>query len=99
MTDYLEFKTGEIQQIASATRGHQAQWDQIWNTVRTRLGGVVSAALDAQTGSSLEERTVEYNQKTQQYNQQLLAQQNAVRNVGDIATETNHQMTRTISGR
>jgi hypothetical protein len=98
MSDYLEFNTSEIHRIAAATRGHQAQWDQIWNTVRTRLSGVVSAALDAQTGASLEERSTEYHRKTELYNQQLLSQQTAVTNVGDIATETNQHMVRTISG-
>lgn len=96
--DYLEFNTQEIHNIAAATRGHQAQWDDIWNRLRGRLGSVVSQALDAQTGSSLEERNAQYHRKTEVYNQQLLSQQNAVRNVGDVATETNARMRNTIAG-
>ncbi|MFD9888498.1 hypothetical protein ACFWY9_04110 [Amycolatopsis sp. NPDC059027] len=99
MTDHgsrIEFRVEDIHQIATSTRAHQAEWDNIWNTVKTRLSGVVSQALDAATGSSLEERSAEYHRKTQVYNQQLQAQQHAVGRVGDIAEETNVSMQNTI---
>jgi len=98
MTDYIEFRTEEIAQIAQATQGHQADWDRIWNDVKTRLTATVSEALDALTGSSLEDRSQEYARKTEQYTAQLMSQMTAVRNVGDIAVDTNQQMTRVIRG-
>lgn len=98
MTDYLEFNTDEIGRIATATQGHQSQWDSIWEGVRSKLGNTVSEALDALTGSSLDERTQRYHQRTQQYTAQLQSQMTAVRNVGNIATDTNQQMSRVISG-
>jgi hypothetical protein len=66
--------------------------------VRSRLSGVVSEALDALTGSSLEERTTLYHQRTQQYTADLNSQHLAVRNIGTISADTNAQMSRVIAG-
>jgi hypothetical protein len=96
VTDYIEFNTEEITRVASATRGHEAEWNRIWEGVRSRLSGVVSEALDAQTGASLDERSAEYHRRTVQYTADLQAQQNAVTNIGNIATDTNQNMIRTI---
>lgn len=98
MTDFIEFRTDEVSAIARATVGHEAEWDRIWNGVKTRLSGVVSEALDAQTGSSLEERSARYHQRTQQYQGQLQTQAGAVDRVGQIATEGNQAMRNTIAG-
>lgn len=98
MTDFLEFRTEDISAIATATQGSQSEWDRIWEGVRSKLNATVSEALDALTGSSLEERTTLYHQRTQQYTTQLNNQMLAVRNVGDIAVDTNQTMTRVISG-
>ena len=95
---YIEFRTEDISQIAQVTLNSQSQWDQIWEGVRSRLSGVVSEALDALTGASLDDRTQRYHQRTQLYTADLTGQHNAVRNVGDIATDTNQQMTRVIAG-
>ena len=95
---YIEFKNEDIGNIAQVTQGSQADWDRIWNDVRTRLSGVVSAALDALTGSSLEDRTARYHQRTQQYTADLNSQHLAVRNVGTISADTNVQMSRVIAG-
>ena len=95
---YIEFKNEDIANIAQVTQGSQADWDRIWNDVRTRLSGVVSEALDGLTGSSLEDRTTRYHQRTQQYTADLNSQHLAVRNVGTISTDTNQQMTRVIAG-
>jgi hypothetical protein len=95
---YIEFKNDEIVNIANATRNSQADWDRIWQGVRTRLSGVVSEALDALTGSSLEERSVQYHNRTTQYTTDLNQQQTAVTNIGSIATDTNQQMGRVIAG-
>jgi hypothetical protein len=98
MTDYIEFNTDEIARVAQATQGSQADWDRIWDGVKTKLSRTVSEALDALTGSSLEERSAQYHQKTVQYTSQLQNQMKAVQNIGNIATDTNQQMSRVISG-
>ncbi|RSM79369.1 hypothetical protein DMH04_31960 [Kibdelosporangium aridum] len=95
---YIEFKNEDIARIAQATQGSQQEWDRVWEGVRSKLSATVSEALDALTGSSLEERSSQYHQKTQQYTGQLQSQMNAVRNVGNIAVDTNQQMSRVIRG-
>lgn len=96
MTDYIEFRTDDVSAIARATLGHEAEWDRIWNGVKTRLSSTVSEALDALTGSSLEERSALYHQRTQQYQTQLQTQAGAVDQVGRIATDGNQLMSRVI---
>src|SRR5688572_11709920 len=95
---YIEFKNEEIARIAQATQGSQQEWDRVWEGVRGKLSATVSEALDALTGSSLDERSNQYHQKTQQYTAQLQSQMAAVRNVGQIAIDTNQQMSRVIRG-
>lgn len=98
MTDYIEFNTEEMANIAAATKSHEAEWDRIWSEVKQRLTATVSAALDARTGSSLEERSAEYHRNTQLYTAQLNAQHLAVHKSGTVATETNLHMRNTIAG-
>jgi preprotein translocase subunit SecD len=95
---YIEFKNDDIANIAQITRSSQADWDRIWEGVRARLSGIVSEALDALTGSSLEDRSAQYHQRTQQYTADLNSQQVAVTNVGQISADTNQQMARVIAG-
>jgi hypothetical protein len=95
---YIEFKNEDIVNIASVTKSSQADWDRIWEGVRSRLTGVVSEALDALTGSSLEDRTARYHQRTAQYTADLNSQQVAVHNVASISADTNQQMSRVIAG-
>lgn len=94
----MEFNTDDITHIAAATRGHQQQWDDIWNGVRSKLSATVASALDSTTGGSLDQRTQEYHRKTTQYTEQLNGQHTAVTRVGNIATDTNDQMAKTIRG-
>jgi hypothetical protein len=95
---YIEFKNEDIVNIASVTKSSQADWDRIWEGVRSKLTGVVSEALDALTGSSLEDRTARYHQRTAQYTADLNSQQVAVNNVASISADTNQQMSRVIAG-
>ncbi|SHG12557.1 hypothetical protein SAMN05443575_1440 [Jatrophihabitans endophyticus] len=96
--DFLKFDTEQIASIAKATQSHQAQWDEIWNGVKARLSATAAEALSQEPGGSLEHRTQEYHRKTQQYNEQLLAQSHAVTKVGGTAEDYNGRMTRTIAG-
>lgn len=93
----LEFDTAQIADLASTTTDHQNQWDQIWNQVRAQLAGTVDDALDAYTGSSLDERSAAYHARTQSYTAALSAQAQATSTVGQIATETNAAMARAIA--
>ncbi|MEU7872404.1 hypothetical protein [Dactylosporangium sp. NPDC049140] len=95
---YIEFKNDDIVNIASVTKNSQADWDRIWEGVRSKLTGVVSEALDALTGSSLEDRAARYHQRTAQYTADLNSQQVAVNNVASISADTNQQMSRVIAG-
>jgi hypothetical protein len=99
MGDTLKFATDDIASIAKATMGHQAQWDEIWNGVKSRLSATAAEALSQEPGGSLEHRTQEYHRKTQQYNEQLQLQAGAVGKVGDTATDYNQRMTQVIAGR
>jgi hypothetical protein len=98
MGDTLKFDTEQIASIARATQGHQSQWDEIWNGVKSRLSATAAEALSQEPGGSLEQRTQEYHRKTQQYNEQLQVQAGAVGKVGDTATDYNHKMTQVIAG-
>jgi hypothetical protein len=95
---YIEFKNEDIVNIATVTKNSQADWDRIWEGVRGKLTGVVSEALDALTGASLEDRTTRYHQRTAQYTADLNSQQVAVNNVASISADTNQQMSRVIAG-
>lgn len=95
---YIEFKNEDIGNIASTTRTSQSEWDDLWNSVKTRLGSVVSEALDALTGSSLEDRSARYHQRTQQYTSDMNLQHVAMTNIQNISAETNTSMARTIAG-
>ena len=94
----IAFNTEQIVDIASATQAHQGEWDAIWQGVAAKLGGVVSDALDVLTGSSLQERTTSYHQKTALYTQQLLARAQATSNIAMIAEQTSSSMIKTLSG-
>lgn len=98
MSDTLKFDTEQIAAIAKATQGHQAQWDEIWNGVKSRLSSTAAEALSQEPGGSLEQRTMEYHRKTQQYTEQLMTQSTAVGKVGSTATEYNNKMTSVIAG-
>jgi len=96
--DTLKFDTEQIAAIGKATLGHQQQWDDIWNRVRSRLSATASEALSQEPGGSLEARTAQYHRRTQQYNEQLQTQAGAVHRVGTTADAYNQQMTRVIAG-
>jgi hypothetical protein len=96
--DYIEFKNESIGDIAAITNTQQGQWDEIWNGVRTRLSGLVSDALDALTGSSLDDRSAQYHQKSQQYSSDMNLQHVAMNNIRSISEETNNNMARVIAG-
>jgi preprotein translocase subunit SecD len=95
---YIEFKNEEIGNIASTTRTSQGEWDDLWESTKAQLGSVVSEALDALTGSSLEDRSLRYHQKSQQYTSDINLQHVAMTNIGNISSETNTSMARTIAG-
>lgn len=94
----IKFDTEQISAIASATLAHQGEWDAIWQDVKTKLSGVVSDALDAATGMSLEERSARYSQKTSMYTQQLMSRAAATSQVASIAEQTNIAMVKTLTG-
>lgn len=94
----IAFNTEQITEIATATQAHRAEWDSIWNAVKTKLGSVVGEALDAATGCSLEDRTTSYHQKSDLYAQQLLARAQATSTIGQIAEETGAAMIKTLTG-
>lgn len=98
MGDTLKFDTEQIAAIAKATQSHQAQWDEIWNGVKSRLSATAAEALSQEPGGSLEQRTMEYHRKTQIYNEQLQTQAGAVAKVGNTATDYNQRMTQVIAG-
>jgi hypothetical protein len=98
MGDTLKFDTEQIAAISKATLGHQAQWDEIWNYVKSNLSQTAAQALSQEPGGSLEQRTMEYHRKTQIYNEQLQTQAGAVGKVGDTATDYNTRMSQVIAG-
>jgi len=99
MTDMLRFDTDQIAQLGAATLGHQQQWDEIWNRVRSGLSATAAEALSQEPGGSLEQRTADYHRRTQLYNEQLRTQSSAVRRVGETATAYNQRMAQVIAGR
>lgn len=94
----IAFNTEQIADIANATQAHRGEWDAIWNGVRAKLGAVISEALDAATGLSLEDRTMSYHQKSDLYTQQLLTRAQATSTIGQIAEQTGYAMVKTLAG-
>jgi hypothetical protein len=98
MGGLIEFQTGPIADIGSQTLNQKAVWDGIWESTKARISATAAEALDAATGSSLEERGQEYHRKSVAYSQQVQQQGTAVNQIGGIATETNARMVSTIRG-
>ncbi|HWM58065.1 MAG TPA: hypothetical protein VNO83_09535 [Pseudonocardia sp.] len=98
MGGLIEFQTGPIADIGSRTLNQKAVWDGIWESTKARISATAAEALDAATGSSLEERGQEYHRKSVAYSQQVQQQGTAVNQIGGIATETNARMVSTIRG-
>jgi hypothetical protein len=94
----IEFRTGEIDTIGTQTLGQQSEWDGIWERCRSQISAAAAEALDAATGTSLEERSQEYHRKSALYSQNVGQQGQAVNQISAIATETNANMVRTIRG-
>lgn len=94
----IEFRTGEIDTIGTQTLGQQSEWDGIWERCRSQISAAAAEALDAATGTSLEERSQEYHRKSAMYSQNVGQQGQAVNQISAIATETNANMVRTIRG-
>ena len=44
MSDFLKFETDQIASLSSQTMAHQAQWDEIWNGVKSRLSATAAEA-------------------------------------------------------
>ena len=95
---FIEFDTAGIADLATQTMARQRHWDDIWNSVKSRISATVSTDLDALTGMSLEERSTEYAAKTAQYTMQLQAQAHTTAKIGNIATVTNAAMAKVIRG-
>jgi hypothetical protein len=95
---HIEFKTANITEIGSATLNQQSAWDGIWERCKAKIGAAASEALDQQTGLSLEERSLQYHQRSAMYSSDVGAQGQAVNQIGSIATETNANMVRAIRG-
>jgi hypothetical protein len=98
MGGLIEFQTGPIGDIGSQTMNQKAVWDGIWESTRARISATAAEALDAATGSSLDERGQEYHRKCTLYSQNVQQQGQAVNQIGSIATETNARMVSTIRG-
>ena len=98
MGGLIEFQTGPIADIGSQTLNQKAVWDGIWESTKARISATAAEALDAATGSSLEERGQEYHRKSVAYSQQVQQQGTAVNHIGGIATETYARMVSTIRG-
>jgi hypothetical protein len=94
----IEFRTSEIGTIGATTLSQQGEWDAVWERCRTKISATAAEALDQYTGSSLQERNMEYHRKSALYSQNVLQQGQAVNQIGAIATETNANMARTIRG-
>lgn len=94
----IAFDTNGIADIAAQTIARRQQWDDIWYSVKSRIGATVANDLDAVTGMSLEERSAAYAVKTAQYTIQLQVQAQATAKIGSIAAETNQAMARVIAG-
>lgn len=95
---HIEFRTGEIDTMASTTMNQSQVWDDIWNRTYTNLKAVAGEALDQLTGATLEQRNAEYNQRSVTYGQDVQSQGQRDRNISTTATNTNQQMVRTITG-
>jgi hypothetical protein len=98
MGGLIEFQTGGIADIGSQTLNQKSVWDGIWENTKAQISATAAEALDAATGSSLEERSAEYHRKSTAYGQNVQQQGQAVNQIGSIATETNTRMVNTIRG-
>lgn len=98
MGGHIEFRTGDIDSMASTTRNQSQMWDDIWHRTYSNLKAVAGEALDQLTGASLEQRNTEYNQRSQVFRQDVQDQSTRDSRISTTATDTNQQMVRTIQG-
>lgn len=93
---HIEFRTGEIDQMATTTRNQGQLWDDIWNRTYTNLKAVAGEALDQLTGASLEERNAQYHSRSTTYSTGVNDEAQRGTRISTLATDTNQQMVRTI---
>ncbi|WP_165956004.1 hypothetical protein [Streptomyces hainanensis] len=95
----IHFRSGNLTDIQSQTTGQQEQYIAIWDNVRTQLLGLVEAGLvDAQVGSVLQERDQIFRREATGFDDSVLAQNTAVRNVQNIGIEGGAAMVRAARG-
>lgn len=92
------FNVEGIHDMAAQTTRTGNRWDEIWQETLASLRVVSQGGVDAATGGALEQRNTQYNQRSEQYRQQIMLQATTNTNVGDHASGVNTRMVGTIGG-
>ncbi|MFD5318227.1 hypothetical protein [Streptomyces sp. NPDC127098] len=97
--DLIHFRSENLETIQTQTTGQQERYIGIWDNVRTQLLGLIEAGqVDAQVGGVLEERDQIFRREATGFDDSVIAQNTAVRNVQNIGVEGGAAMVRAARG-
>jgi hypothetical protein len=95
----IHFQNSGLDTIQSQTANQQQRYVEIWGNVTRSLMELVNAGqVDRQIGGVLQERDQVFRSKTASYDESVMSQQTAMRNVQNIGTEGGAAMVRAASG-
>ncbi|MDT0321156.1 hypothetical protein [Streptomyces millisiae] len=97
--DLIHFRSQNLTDIQTQTTGQQERYIGIWDTVRTQIMALVEQGLvDAQVGGVLAERDQIFRREATGFDDSVIAQNTAVRNVQNIGVEGGAAMVRAARG-
>ncbi|TDC04387.1 hypothetical protein E1265_35995 [Streptomyces sp. 8K308] len=97
--DLIRFSNESLEGIQSQTLNQQQQYTTIWDNVHQQLLGLVEQGLvDASIGQVLEERDQQFRRESTGFDDSVVAQNQAIRNVQTIGNEGGAAMVRAAMG-
>jgi hypothetical protein len=95
----IHFRNEGLDTIQTQTSGQQERYIEIWDTVRTQLVGLIQAGqVDVQIGTVLEERDQIFRREASGFDDSVMSQNTAMRNVQNIGMEGGQAMVRAAAG-
>ncbi|GAB2929693.1 hypothetical protein [Streptomyces mayteni] len=97
--DLIHYRPEQMEAIQTQTTSQQERYIAIWDDVRNQLLGLIAQDLvDAQIGAVLEERNQQFRREATGFDDSVIAQNAATRNVGNTFDEGKRAMLRAARG-
>ncbi|MDT0321274.1 hypothetical protein [Streptomyces millisiae] len=97
--DLIRFSNENLEGIQSRTVSQQQQYTTIWDSVHQQLLGLVEQGqVDAAIGQVLEERDQQFRRESTGFDDSVVAQNRAIRDVQTIGNEGGAAMVRAAMG-